>query len=179
MSMFRTTSNKAYAKAGCSLKIVPELKTLRTVLRDISPRDADFIVSLRSDENICQYFLSPRKISLREHLDWYYNCYIHDDDRMDWIARIGANEPIGVFGIKVNRDKRLEISYLLSPMYYGKGYATECINRLICFCRGSFESHSLIATIHKDNARSVKFIERMGFEIDSRMGDFIVYSKTI
>lgn len=161
------------------MKIVPDLRTARTVLRNISPGDADFIVSLRSDEKICQYFLSSHTITLRKHLDWYYNCYIDDEDRMDWIARTEANEPVGVFGIKVNRDKRLELSYLLSPMHYGKGYATESVNRLIRFCQDSFEFHSLITTIHKDNARSMKFIERMGFEIDSRMGNFIVYSKTI
>lgn len=157
--------------------VAPVLNTDRLKLTDITENDAPVIVQWRSDPNVYQYFVNPHKITLEEHLNWFHNNYTYDANRYDWIA-YSNNEPIGVFGIK--RDSfdsdSAEISYILSPEHYGKGYAREAVERIIYYCKNDWNCSVIIADIHKDNFMSIKFIEHLCFVKSSINGKFIRYT---
>ncbi len=158
----------------------PELYTERLVLSDISEKDAPYIVKWRSDPNVYKYFVSPHKITIEEHLNWFNNRYVYEENRFDWIAFYN-NEPIGIFGIKRDDSSSIvaEVSYILSPMYYGKGFAGEAVERLISFGKNEWKCCKIIAEIHKDNVSSIHFIERLRFEKDSENDPFVVYSRRL
>lgn len=158
----------------------PELHTERLHLLDITENDADVIVKLRSDPNVYQYFVSPHKITLEEHLNWFRNIYIYDENRYDWIAFLD-NEPIGIFGIKreFHYADTAEISYILSPEYYGKGYAKEAVSMLILFCKTEWKCKKVTAEIHKNNTLSINFIKRLSFTLTEEYGYFLRYEKIL
>ena len=158
----------------------PELNTERLKLTEITEKDAADIVEWRSDPNVYRYFVSPHRITLEEHLDWFRNRYIYDEDRLDWIASYN-NEPIGVFGIKRDHPSSdsAEISYILSPVFYGKGFAGEAVKEIIQFCKKEWKCCKATAEIHKENAASIHFIERLGFVKESENDPFVIYSRKI
>ena len=162
-----------------SIVTAPELYTERLRLSDMTENEAPSVVEWRSDPEVYKYFVSPHKISLEEHLNWFRNRYVYDTNRFDWIAFDNDNEPIGVFGAKRNDENSdaAEVSYILSPKYYGKGYAGEAVEKVIGFCREYWNCRVVIAEIHKDNLNSIKFIERLGFSKESSNGDFVIYSR--
>ena len=104
------------------------LETERLILREMTEEDAPLIVKWRSDPEVYRYFLSPRPLTAKEHLDWYKNQYLRQNNRVDWIAEEkAAGKPVGVFGIKREKtgDREGEVSYLSVPECRGKGYAAE------------------------------------------------------
>lgn len=155
----------------------PELRTERLVLRDMEENDTSFIVGLRSNPQVYKYFVSPHKITEDEHLSWYQKKYIFDNNRFDWIG-VYDEMSIGVFGAKRDGSKssEAEVSYILSPTQYGKGFASEAIQRIILFCSEEWNCNRVIAEIHKDNIQSIKFIKKLGFVENRESYDFIQFS---
>lgn len=159
----------------------PELYTDRLKLVDMTEKDACFVVECRSDPDVYKYFVSPHKITIDEHLKWFRERYIYDENRFDWIAFSKEDEPIGAFGVKrdIENMDTAEVSYILSHDHYGKGYASEAVNRLIIFCKDNWNCSKVIAEINKDNNASIKFVEKLGFVAENNDGSFIRYVREI
>ncbi len=151
----------------------------RLTYREISEKDAELLVAWRSNPSVYKYFLSPHKITVEEHLNWYFNRYLQDDDRIDYLAleRTGG-EPIGVFGIK-KRDSGVEVSYLLKPQAQGKGYAREAVVWLMETAKASWSAEKAIAEIHLENLSSIRLVERLGFVRTAQSGNFLIYEKEL
>ena len=160
---------------------VPILYTDRLILNDITESDAPFIVELRGDPAVYRYFISPHKITMDEHLNWYKNKYVYDCNRFDWIAFDDKNEPIGLFGVKRDCETSdiAELSYILSMKHYGNGYAEEAVERLITFCKDEWKCRKVIAEIHNENSASIRFIKRLSFVPEAKKGEFVIYGKDI
>ena len=147
------------------MKEVPVLYTARLTLRGIVEEDTHVIVALRSDPNVYKFFVSPHQITEEEHLTWYKHSYLSNGNRIDWITFDTASNLVGVFGVKREDENsaEAEVSYILSPEQYGKGYASEAVKRLIQFCRDEWKCKYVTAEVHKDNNDSIRFAEKLGF----------------
>ena len=161
------------------MKTVPILKTARLTMRGIAEEDTNAIVVMRSNPDVYRFFVSPHQITEEEHLNWFRNSYLFNKSRIDWIAFDTANNLVGVFGVKRENENSLEaeVSYMLAPEQYGKGFAAEAVNRLIQFCKEEWNCTSVIAEIHNDNLDSIRFAERLGF-IEEKP-KFIIFRKEI
>lgn len=161
------------------MKEVPILQTSRLTLRGITEEDTYVIVALRSDPNVYKYFVSPHQITEEEHLAWFKNNYIFNEDRIDWIAFDVVGNLVGVFGVKreINNSKEAEVSYILSPEQYGKGYASEAIKRLIQFCREEWKCAFVTAEVHENNIDSIRFAEKLDFKLEAKNGVFLFYKR--
>ena len=161
------------------MKKAPVLQTARLNLREITEEDTCAIVTLRSDPNVYKYFVLPHQITEKEHLTWYKDNYLFDDNKINWIASDHANNLVGVFGVKreTKDSKEAEVSYILSPKQYGRGYAAEAVNRLIQFCLEEWRCVYVTAVVHEANSDSIRFAEKLGFEVKRKRGSFIFYKK--
>lgn len=163
------------------MNIAPNLYTKRLRMRDITELDAPIIVRLRSNPEVYKYFLHPHEITVDEHLSWYNKIYAFDTNRFDWIAFDEENNAIGIFGIKrpYSQCLKAELSYILDPIYYGKGYAKEAMGKLIDYCRIEWKCTSVFVEIHKDNTASIEFIRKLGFYEDKTEGDFLYFQRLL
>ncbi len=151
------------------------LYTSRLRFRKIEPEDAVVIVKWRSDPLVYQYFKNPHRICIEEHLKWYWECYLPNKDRIDWICiDYLSGTKIGVFGLIHDGDVA-EVSYLLAPEAQHKGYATEGITRLIKYAKERWSVQHIVAEIHKENAPSIAVVKRLNFQLISEDDSFIVY----
>lgn len=160
---------------------VPNLKTNRLILRNIKEEDAKSIVEWRSDPNIYCFFVSPHKITIEEHINWYKTEYLIDENRIDWMAVDNYGNLVGVFGIKRNlqKDNNAEISYILAPDKKGKGYATEAFNSIISFLCNNWKCDYVVAEIHENNIDSINFAIKQGMKFDSQKREFKLYKKQL
>ncbi len=163
------------------MKEVPDLNTARLTLRGIAEEDTHAIVKLRSDPNVYKFFVSPHQISEKEHLTWYKNSYLFNVNRIDWIAFDTANKLVGVFGVKREdgNSAEAEVSYILLPEQYGKGYASEAVKRLIRFCREEWKCKFVTAEVHKDNVDSIRFAKKLEFKLEKKSGMFLSYKRRV
>lgn len=145
----------------------PNIVTDRLILRDITVQDTELIVDWRSDPEIYKYFLDPHPLDKKEHLDWYWDHYIFNLDRFDFMAvKRDTASPIGVFGIKREGcgSKEAEVSYILAPGEQGRGYASEAVTALMGYIKTEWKCQRVIAIIHKDNQTSICFIRKLGYQ---------------
>lgn len=158
------------------------LITDRLILRDIVIQDTELIVKWRSNPDIYKYFLNPYPLSKEEHLKWYYNNYISNSNRFDFIAiRKDTKKAIGVFGIKRSdyRSRQAEVSYILSPEEQGKGYASEAILKLLNYIKIEWKCEKATAVIHKHNQISIQFAEKLGYRCVDHKGIFGIYEREL
>ena len=157
-------------------KNVAELESERLILRGITEDDAPEIVEWRSDPEAYKFFRSPHRITMDEHLSWYRNNYLSNNNRFDWICvDKSSGRKIGVFGA-VRDGNTAEVNYLLAPYAQHKGYASEAVKMVIEYVRSEFHIKRVVAEIHRDNAPSIALAERTGFTLESESGDFLLYS---
>ena len=157
-------------------KNVAELESERLILRGITEDDAPEIVEWRSDPEAYKFFRSPHRITMDEHLSWYRNNYLSNNNRFDWICvDKSSGRKIGVFGA-VRDGKTAEVNYLLAPYAQHKGYALEAVKMVIEYVRSELHIKRVAAEIHRDNAPSIALAERTGFTLESESGDFLLYS---
>lgn len=145
------------------------ITTERLWLRQIDETDTESIVGLRSDERVFRYFLKPSKLTVDEHLHWYREKYIHDRNRIDWIAvddDTGAF--VGIYGAKKIASGEAEISYITADCMKRRGYAFEAVEAVINWCVKQWKIRTAVVEIHKENSVSIAFADMMGFKnVDS------------
>ena len=64
-----------------------------------------------------------------------------------------------------------EIGYSFNPNFWGNGYATEAIRRLLGFLFRDLRVHRVFATCGPDNLNSLAVLTRGGFILEGRMRD--------
>ena len=153
------------------------IKTKRLILREIKEEDAELIVHWRSLPEFYQYFFSPKPITIAEHRDWYFNYYVKDKNRIDFMALDKSRKKIGVFSIKRCKDdiQCSEIGYLLDKDAWGKGYAQEGVKGLMFFAKDTWKCRMALLSVHEDNLASQTLAYRLGYKKKVRNGKFFVY----
>ncbi len=161
-------------------KLPSTWETEHMIMQEIAESDTDFIVELRGDPEAYRYFILPHQIQKQEHICWYQERYLKDDNQSSYIARLKSdNTSVGVFSAKHIDENKTEISYILSPAARGKGLATEAALGLESLCKKYTDVSAFTAQIHIDNTPSIKLINRLGYIQKERVGDFIMYQKEI
>ena len=150
-------------------------ETDRLIFREINAGDAKDIVAFRSKPAVFRYFKNPHQITIEEHLNWYENRYLSDDDRIDFMCvEKESSNKVGVFGI-VMKNGSAEVNYLLSDSAQHKGYASEAVNGLMEYAKKMFGIRIFTAEIHKDNLASINLAKRLGFVEHFEDGEFITF----
>ena len=158
---------------------VETLRTERLILRGIEEADAENIVFWRSEPGVYRYFKYPHQITLQEHLQWFFNSYLLNEDRFDWICLEKDREKkIGVFGLLRNGSEA-EVNYLLAPSAQHRGYAREGVLALMEYAAENWKVRSVLAEIHKENKPSIHFITNLGFQLKQSRGDFDIYGAEV
>lgn len=154
-------------------------------LTSFGPQHAEQLVKWRNDENIIRYFLNPNPLKMEDHLDWYNNSYLYDDDRIDFvITDKESGEAAGTAGIKNIASKNVELSYAIgNTNMRGKGLAKEAVIMLMDFAKNEYGAEKASACIHEENAASRGFILNLGFSYNGgRLEDnpkFMIFTKQL
>jgi|TARA_B100001971_G_C18003110_1_gene438370 ribosomal-protein-alanine N-acetyltransferase len=92
-----------------------------------------------------------------------------------WFIRLkDSGKVIGTFGVReidLGR-KNAEISYGLSPDYWGRGYFSEALNLVLDFLFNAQDFHRIFAKTQDDNLASIKSLEKIGFKNEGVMREF-------
>ncbi len=156
------------------------LETQRLILAEIEECDAQDIVILRSDEAAYRFFKYPHRVTIEEHLNWYYNSYLHDENRIDYLARDKqTRELVGIYGMKRINEEAAEVSYLTSPKHKRKGYGAEAVKSIMKECKEHWCISRAIAEINSANTASINFATHLGFVFYSENDGFIIMDRYI
>ena len=80
-------------------------------------------------------------------------------------------------GCRLNKvsDIQGHIGYKLAKEHWGKGYATEAAKALTDYGFTELNLHRVYATVHPDNAASIRVLEKVGMIPEGRLREHILY----
>ena len=150
---------------------MPDLDAKRVRLRHPCPTDADAVFAIFGDERAMRYWSHE---AFETHAE--AEAYLRAIDKgfaertfCQWaITERGADELIGTVTLTSwdERNRRMELGYMLSPAHWGKGLATEAVRRVLGFGFEQIGLHRVEAELDPRNVASARLLERLGFRYE-------------
>ncbi len=143
-----------------------DLETERLRLRNVVASDKEFLISLWQDPVVTQFMGGPRSSEMMEEElgNQLSDPFAYEYDLWPVIEKT-TGSPIGHCGIlekEVEGKNEYEVTYVLSPSYWGRGYATEIASELIRYAFEEKGLNRIIALIKPGNAASAQVAKRIG-----------------
>ncbi len=82
---------------------------------------------------------------------------------LNWVVRLKTCELIGYVQATVHADGRAAIAYELASRYWGRGLARQAVQAMIAELAATYKVRRLSAVLRRENTRSLRFLERLGF----------------
>jgi len=82
---------------------------------------------------------------------------------LNWVIRVPTSELIGYVQATVHADARAAIAYELSSAYWGRGLARQAVQAMVSELVGHYRVRSLSSVLKRENLRSMRLLERLGF----------------
>ena len=150
-------------------EVFPQLESERLLFRKFDIKDAADIQFIRSNDRVMNYMDSEYHHTIKDSENFISKNFNRYENKIGifWaIIAKAENMFIGDFAFwNIKRENhRAEIGYTLKPEFWGKGYMTETLRRLIEFGFEDLHLHSLEAEINPKNENSEKALVKVGFK---------------
>jgi [ribosomal protein S5]-alanine N-acetyltransferase len=86
---------------------------------------------------------------------------------LNWVIRLPTSELIGYVQATVHANGRAAIAYELSSAWWGRGLASAAVRAVIAELVQRHRVRSLGAVLKRDNQRSLRLLQRLGFSLAS------------
>lgn len=150
------------------------LKTNRLILSEINPGDTDNIHALHSlpetDEFNTMGIPENRETTEKLVKEWVEMQKAEPRSRYTFKIESG-DKFLGLIGLKnlgVPNYRSGEVWYKLHKDFWGNGYATEALKRLLEFCFIDLELHRVEAGCAVENIGSIRVLEKAGMTREGR-----------
>ncbi len=85
---------------------------------------------------------------------------------LNWVIRVPTSELIGYVQATI-RPGHAAIAYELSSAYWGRGLGHGAVKAMMSELVGHYKVREFFAVLKRDNLRSVRLLERLGFSLAS------------
>jgi ribosomal-protein-alanine N-acetyltransferase len=145
-------------------------------LKNISSDDRDFIFSVFSNDTVNRYLFDEEPLTDIQGADEIINFYTQPEPRIQhrWvIVRKTDNCKLGTCGFHAwdKSNGYCEVGYDLLPDYWGNGYMSEAMGKILEFATLEMKVKNISACIYIDNDNSIKLAEKFGFVFNGQMKD--------
>lgn len=151
-----------------SMKI---LETERTILREVTTDDAEFILDLLNQPSFIKY-IGDRNVRTVDGAAEYVESRFTDSYRKFgfgmWAVELKETKtPIGICGF-VKRDSLpdADIGFAFLPQYCSQGYAFESADAAMKYGRDILGLTRVLAITSQNNESSIKLLEKINFKFE-------------
>ena len=165
-----------------------KLETTRLILREWRKDDVNDLYDIMKNSSVLMGGWEPHSnINITTDV---LNEYLKTDDR--WAVELKASKKvIGCVRVVPDNNRGTYyaklINYVLSEDYWGNGYMSEAVTRVINYLFEELNIDLLTAFCYPDNIKSKKVLEKCGFEheitiergckrFDGQVFDAVIYS---
>jgi ribosomal-protein-alanine N-acetyltransferase len=149
----------------------PQLQSERLLLRQLHMNDEEFILNIRSNEQVNKFIQRPPTISLtdaRAFITRISNALSNNQSILWLIEPKNNGKPAGticLWNIVKEKDKA-ETGYELLPEYHGQGIMSEALRLVLDYGFNVMKLKKIEAFTHAENERSLGMIKKAGFRRD-------------
>ncbi len=171
--------NPAFRIAPCAPVSVPAVQsamtgatvisTARLDLRELTVRDAPFVLELLNDPTFLRYIGDRGVRNLDEAHRYIVKGMLQSYERHGfglWMVELrdDARRPIGLCGLVAREGLPLpDIGFALLPRWWSQGYAHEAATAVMAHARQALGLQRVLAIASPQNASSVRLLRKLGF----------------
>ena len=151
------------------------LETDRLLLSELTEEDFDFILELEGRTESYKYEMGgkPPKEKVIESCEDYTEAVnkLPADGAIKFIVSNKKGEKLGAVSVWCNweKTKEWEIGYKFLKKYWGNGYASEAVAKVVDFAFKELSIHKLMAFINYENKNSAVLAKRIGMVQEGHM----------
>jgi len=153
-------------QANKILSIPETIATERLILSRLRMEDAEEIFYTYASKPESTKFVSwPTHESIKDTREYLRRTTLCWRQGVDYSFSIRLQETgrfIGGCGF-INDSGKVQVGYVLSPLHWGKGYATEATKKLVEIIRGQNGIYRIGSFIDAENTASAKVLLKAGF----------------
>lgn len=151
--------------------VIPErVETERLILTRLQLTDAEEIFYTYASKPASTRYVSwPLHQSLKDTRDFLLYARRAWTQGIDYSFSIrlkDINRLIGACGF-LNDDGKVQIGYVLGPLHWNNGYATESTKKMIQLVRNQPDVHVIGSFVDADNQASARVLEKCGFVVET------------
>lgn len=140
------------------------LETDRLLLRQLENEDAGSLHAALSDPAVMHWWSSGPHTTLAQSEAYVArNAEISDSWRC-WAITERGGEALGWVVLIAKRPGVQEIGYILRSDCWGRGYAREAVDRVICHAFNDLGQRRIAADTDPDNVASIRLLQSLGFQ---------------
>ncbi|MDQ3064519.1 MAG: GNAT family N-acetyltransferase [Acidobacteriota bacterium] len=145
------------------------LETERTILREVTRDDDEFILDLLNQPSFIRYIGDRNVRTIDEARDYTESRFTESYKKFGfgmWAVELKENNaPIGICGF-VKRDSlpAADIGFAFLPQYERKGYAFESAAAVMKYGRNILQLKRVLAITSKDNESSGRLLGKLNFK---------------
>lgn len=156
--------------------VIPErIEIERLILTRLQYTDAEEIFyTYASKPESTRYVSWPLHQSLkdtRNFLDYARHAWTQGTDFSFSIRRKGTNRLLGACGF-LNESGKTQVGYVLGPLHWGNGYATEVTRSLVRLLLAQPDVIKIGSFVDSDNQASARVLEKCGFVMEAELKEW-------
>jgi ribosomal-protein-alanine N-acetyltransferase len=153
---------------------IPLIETERLILRELSMDDVDDIYGYASIPEVSTFLLWYPHKSKQDSIDFINfakNMFAKDISIIWGIELKEEKKLIGIFDLRTIQliNNCAEIGYVISNLYWNKGYISEAIQSIIKFCFNDLKLNRVEAHCDKENTGSARVMEKAGMKFEGTL----------
>ena len=139
----------------------PSICSRRLLLRPVQKKDVQAVFDIYSDLEALDYFAREPLLDLAEAKQMVADNLAFDEDANAILWAICLNDDdrmIGTFTLFhiSEQNRRAEVGYILNRRFWGNGYASEALGRMIEYCFQDLDMGRLEADVDPENTASLR-----------------------
>lgn len=157
------------------MNLFPTLETERLILRRFGLSDVDALVDLLQEPDVALNVLNVPYPYTREIAEEYIrqtheNALKENGDLAFAMVNRGNQQVMGAVGIFFNpKHRRAGLGYWIGKQFWGQGYMTEAVARVIKFGFEERNMHRIFAECYPHNVASARVMEKNGMKRDGTL----------
>lgn len=150
------------------------LETERLIIREMTIKDAPFLLKLLNDPTWIQ-FIGDRNVHTIKDAENYIQEKMIDSYKKNGfgfyaVIDKNTNTSLGTTGL-IDREgmEHIEVGFAFLNEFAGKGYAFESTKAMLNYAATILKINPIVAITDLDNIKSAKLLERLGLRFDKNI----------
>lgn len=141
-----------------------QLKTKSLGLRLLEKSDIIHLEKLESDPEVKQFFPdgARNRAKTEDMINRFINAYSENGLPCFLLFDLKSGEFIGRAGFGLTESGEIEVGYVLHKKFWGKGYASEAVAKLLAYAKEHVNEEYIIAYADVNNIGSTRVMEKCG-----------------
>ncbi len=147
------------------------LETKRLYLRNLEPSDLDSIYDYRNKEacNKYQRWDAFTRDEIASYIKQFQTDVFLSEKKEQHFAICSKeqSELVGELAYFYVENDCITLGITISYHYHNRGFASEIMEEVIRQIREKYPSMDIVGLIEKENAKSIRLVEKLGFKLES------------